>query len=137
MKGWLTQNLILAFVVKWGKVYSQNLIRTPKINILVSMVDATILTYVLVFLLVCFVFLVLMFSGGNFFWGIQVKIWKKQFFSVTSHNLHCKNKLKQILKAKWSIWRLWSIQGNRPFYRYGGHIELIRFKEYYGMPKGH
>ena len=26
---------------------------------------------------------------------------------------------------------------NRPFYRYGGHIELIRFKEYYRMPKGH
>ena len=23
---------------------------------------------------------------------------------------------------------------NRPFYRYGGHIEL---KEYYGMPRGH
>ena len=23
-----------------------------------------------------------------------------------------------------------------PFYRYGGHIELIRFKEYYGMPNG-
>ena len=23
---------------------------------------------------------------------------------------------------------------NRPFYRYGGHIEFIRFKEYYGMP---
>ena len=23
-----------------------------------------------------------------------------------------------------------------PFYRYGGHIELIRFKEYYGMPRG-
>ena len=22
------------------------------------------------------------------------------------------------------------------FYRYGGHIELIRFKEYYGMPGG-
>ena len=28
-------------------------------------------------------------------------------------------------------------KGNRPFYRYGGHIELIRFKEYYGMPRGH
>ena len=27
--------------------------------------------------------------------------------------------------------------GNRPFYRYGGHIESIRFKEYYGMPRGH
>ena len=26
---------------------------------------------------------------------------------------------------------------NRPFYRYGGHIELIRFKEYYGVPRGH
>ena len=25
---------------------------------------------------------------------------------------------------------------NRPFYRYGGHIELIRFKEYYRMPRG-
>ena len=24
-----------------------------------------------------------------------------------------------------------------PFYRYGGHIELIRFKEYYRMPRGH
>ena len=26
---------------------------------------------------------------------------------------------------------------NRPFYRYGGHIELIRFKEFYRMPRGH
>ena len=26
---------------------------------------------------------------------------------------------------------------NRPFYRYGSHIELIRFEEYYGMPRGH
>ena len=26
---------------------------------------------------------------------------------------------------------------NRPFYRCGGHIELIRFKEYYRMPRGH
>ena len=25
----------------------------------------------------------------------------------------------------------------RPFYRYGGHIELTGFKEYYGMPRGH
>ena len=25
---------------------------------------------------------------------------------------------------------------NRPFYRKGGHIEFIRFKEYYGMPRG-
>ena len=26
---------------------------------------------------------------------------------------------------------------NRPFYRYGDHIELLRFKEYCGMPRGH
>ena len=26
---------------------------------------------------------------------------------------------------------------NRPFYQYGDHIELMRFKEYYGMPRGH
>ena len=26
---------------------------------------------------------------------------------------------------------------NRPFYRYGGHIEFSRFKEYYGMPWGY
>ena len=26
---------------------------------------------------------------------------------------------------------------NGPFYRYGGHIELIRFKEYYRMLRGH
>ena len=26
---------------------------------------------------------------------------------------------------------------NGPFYQYGGHIELIQFKEYYRMPSGH
>ena len=26
---------------------------------------------------------------------------------------------------------------NGPFYRYGGHIEFIRFTEYYGMSRGH
>ena len=31
----------------------------------------------------------------------------------------------------------WIPDSNRTFYRYGGHIELIRFKEYYGMPRGH
>ena len=25
---------------------------------------------------------------------------------------------------------------NGAFYRYGGYIELIRLKEYYGMPRG-
>lgn len=26
---------------------------------------------------------------------------------------------------------------NRPFYRYGSHIEIIVFNEYYGMLRGH
>ena len=25
---------------------------------------------------------------------------------------------------------------NRPFYQYGGHNKFIRFKEYYGIPRG-
>ena len=33
--------------------------------------------------------------------------------------------------------RVGQLLANRPFYQYGGHIELIRFKEYYRMPKGH
>ena len=31
----------------------------------------------------------------------------------------------------------YNAKSNRPFYRFGGHIELIRFKEYYRMPRGH
>ena len=27
--------------------------------------------------------------------------------------------------------------GIDPFYRYGGHIESVKFKEYHGMPRGH
>ena len=30
-----------------------------------------------------------------------------------------------------------AVRTNRPLYRYGGHIELNRFKEYYGMPREH
>ena len=29
----------------------------------------------------------------------------------------------------------WSLGKNRPFHRYGGHIEYIKFKEYYEMPR--
>ena len=35
-------------------------------------------------------------------------------------------------KAECSI-----VPTNKPFYRHGGHIELIRFKEYYRLPRGH
>ena len=33
--------------------------------------------------------------------------------------------------------RVGQLLANRPFYQYGGHIELIRFKEYYRMPREH
>ena len=34
-----------------------------------------------------------------------------------------------------TVSHIWTVY--RPFYRYGGHIKLIRFKEYYRMPRGH
>ena len=49
-----------------------------------------------------------------------------------------------VRKKRWFITRLFHgkpvfrlLHANRPFYRYGGHIGLIRFKEYYRMPRGH
>ena len=33
--------------------------------------------------------------------------------------------------------RYCNLKQNRPFYRYGGHIEFTSVKEYYGMPRGH
>ena len=55
-----------------------------------------------------------------------------------------KNYTNKQIKAKWTaapsnncFKLLAGILDNRPFYRYGSHIELIRFKEYYRMPRGH
>ena len=42
-----------------------------------------------------------------------------------------------LLELQTKSFPLISLLSNRPFYRYGGHIEFIRFKEYYGMPRGH
>ena len=44
-----------------------------------------------------------------------------------SHTISWKMEVKGI--QSWTV--------NRPFYRYGGHIEFIRFKEYSGMSSGH
>ena len=48
----------------------------------------------------------------------------------------------QHVRCMWLCGCVWSVDDiklriNRPFYRYGGHIELIRLKEYYRMPRGH
>ena len=45
--------------------------------------------------------------------------------------------LKQAIEAHTARAYLGLSTVNRPFYRYGGHIELIRFEEYYRMPRGH
>ena len=42
--------------------------------------------------------------------------------------------LKWHLKDKGTMHEM-TKNNNRPFYRYCGHIELIRFKEYYRMPR--
>ena len=51
-----------------------------------------------------------------------------------------KSKKKLFLGPRWFMtercMRSNNVIYNRPFYRYGGHIELIRFKEYYRMPRG-
>ena len=39
-------------------------------------------------------------------------------------------------QRRWFILLIFSTNVNRPFYRHGGHIESIRFKEYYRMPRG-
>ena len=44
--------------------------------------------------------------------------------------------LQQIDTVRWS-YSLHRYYVNRPFYRYGGHIEVIQFKEYYRMPPEH
>ena len=44
--------------------------------------------------------------------------------------------LKQAIEAHTATAYLGLSTVNRPFYRYGGHIELIRFEEYYRMPRG-
>ena len=45
--------------------------------------------------------------------------------------------VKTAWKLKFDSILFWMRVWAWPFYRYGGHIEFIRFKEYYGMPSGH
>ena len=57
---------------------------------------------------------------------------------LCSVELHYGNVLKTISLLSLAMTTLHRKLGqNRPFYRYRGHIELIQFKEYYRMPRGH
>ena len=73
--------------------------------------------------------------------GISVTLWLLQRNSNTIIRLVPTVRVKQtsMNNTDHSRWRHAAnlMSNNRPFYRYGGHIELIRFKEYYRMPRGH
>ena len=51
--------------------------------------------------------------------------------------LSCVYNELQYLSRRFNTTLKSSTEVNRPFYRYGGRIELIRFKEYYRMSRGH
>ena len=51
-------------------------------------------------------------------------------------SVHTEQKLRRRKIGAAQLRTVTEIAPNRPFYRYGGHIELIGFKEYYGMPRG-
>ena len=73
------------------------------------------------------------FRTGKFRPGIVLNIctnqkWNTNFRSEHSH----RDKQPPTFKPTLQLF-----PPNRPFYRYGSHIEFIRFKEYYGMPRGH
>ena len=63
-------------------------------------------------------------------------------FSIYSRKECCWGQAKereifQIYQNKVKFLDLKGDRVNRPVYRYAGHFELIRFKEYYGMLRGH
>ena len=59
-------------------------------------------------------------------------IWNKIKFSSSSLLM-----VNELNKTQFLCYVSEVVSLNRHFYRYGGHIELIRFKEYYRMLRGH
>ena len=60
------------------------------------------------------------------------------FFSIQEVHYFLLHSWKFFPNSAFSHWLLRDhmTSSNRPFYRYGGHFESIRFKGYYGMPRG-
>ena len=68
----------------------------------------------------------------------------KTFGSLSNNDGDGYENVTQKVKSRcFKLYRAYSMSlnlsyvGNRPFYQHGGHIELIRFKEYYRMLRGH
>ena len=60
----------------------------------------------------------------------QLQVFKPDSRAMVCHSY-------QGLPATIVIISIFNESNDRRLYRYGGHLELVRFKEYYGMPRGH
>ena len=70
--------------------------------------------------------------------ALDFEVLRETDMGLCSVELHYGNVLKTISLLSLAMTTLHRKLGqNRPFYRYRGHIELIQFKEYYRMPRGH
>ena len=70
----------------------------------------------------------------------RISVIKSKFLSVSSINTMLAARRDIILEGGLYHrfpWRHLPLATKNLFYRYGGHIELIGFKTYYGMPRGH
>ena len=70
----------------------------------------------------------------------RTSVRKSKFLSVSSINTMLAARRDIILEGGLYYrfpWRHLPLATKNFFYRYGGHIELIGFKTYYGMPRGH
>ena len=63
-------------------------------------------------------------------WQDELPTWTKRVINLISNTKYSGSSRKRTPLGRDKGVR------NRPFYRYSGHIEFIRFKGYYGMPRG-
>ena len=86
-------------------------------------------------------------SGSSLGWFHYLFVWNKIYVFLTHKPSYFMKKsiafdrvFDRVLEKRETSplkARARNASANRPFYRYGGHIELVRFKEYYRMPRGH
>ena len=88
------------------------------------------------------VFWVLLLMREFITWGTH-KDWSNIYFKRRNVEIAKSQKISKVFNPQKSFpgplanCRVTQKPGNIPFYRYGGHIEFIRFKKHHGMPRGH